>query len=52
VDFGSLALDCAGEAFGSFMFVFFLLVITETNYMAGEYFRYLLMAIMLLAGRV
>lgn len=34
------------------MFMVFVLVIIETNYMAGEYFRYLLMAIMLLNGRM
>ena len=51
VSFGSLVLDCLGECFGTFMFVFFILLIVETNYMSGEYFKYLIMAIMLLAGR-
>jgi hypothetical protein len=46
-----LALDTLSEAFGTFLFVFFFLVIAETNYMAGEYFRYLLLCIMLLAGK-
>jgi hypothetical protein len=40
-----------GEVFGAFFFVLFWLVITETNYMAGEYFRYMLLSIMLLAAR-
>ena len=48
---GSLALDVLGEACGMFFFMLFWLVITETNYMAGEYFRYMLLSIMLLAGR-
>ena len=51
VSFGSLVLDCLGECFGTFVFVFFILLIVETNYMSGEYFKYLIMAIMLLAGR-
>jgi hypothetical protein len=51
VDVGSLALDALGEAFGSFFFILFWLVITETNYMAGEYFRYMLLSIMLLGGK-
>jgi glycerol uptake facilitator-like aquaporin len=52
VSFSSLAIDTASEAFGTFVFVFFVLLTTETNYMAGEYFRYMLIAIMLLAGRM
>lgn len=51
VSAGSLAWDTLGEAFGTFFFILFWLIITETNYMAGEYFRYMLLSIMLLAGR-
>lgn len=51
VSFGSLVLDCLGEMFGTFVFVFFIMLIVETNYMSGEYFKYLIMSIMLLAGR-
>lgn len=47
----NLAYDFLGEFFGTFFFVMFWLVITETNYMAGEYFRYMLLSIMLLAAR-
>lgn len=46
-----MVLDTIGEAFGTFVFVFFICIITETNYMAGEYFRYLLMSLMLLGGK-
>ena len=44
-------LDATSEAFGTFVFVFFILVTVETNYMSGEYHKYLLLAIYLLAGR-
>lgn len=45
-------LDLGSEVFGTAIFVFFILVATETNYMAGEYFRYFLIAVMLLVARM
>lgn len=50
--FLDLLQDFAGEIFGAFFFMFFFLIVTETNYMAGEYFRYMLISVMYLAGRV
>jgi len=35
VSIGVLFKDSLGELFGSFFFIFFLLVVLETNYMAG-----------------
>ena len=52
VPFGSLVLDAVSEAFGTFIFVFFILVTVQTGYMSGEYHKYLLLAIYLLAGRM
>lgn len=35
VSFGSLWVDLGSEVFGTAIFVFFILMATETNYMAG-----------------
>lgn len=33
--FSSLLIDGISEAFGAFVFSFFFLMVTQTNYMAG-----------------
>jgi glycerol uptake facilitator-like aquaporin len=51
-DFTGLLGDFFGEIFGTFIFIFFILYVNQTNYMTGEYFKYFILSVMLYAGRM
>lgn len=45
-------MDFISEIFGGFIFTFFFILVTQGNYISGEYFQYFVISVMLLAARM